>query len=157
MEWGHRVLGRFIGLAFVGPLAYFALRKRIPPSSTKHFAGLAVLLGLHGALGWFMVKSGLEDSIMTTTGAVPRVSHYRLAAHLGAAFLLYGAMFISGHNIIRDYKFVRKGVWSGQEGSAFEKILRQPLVRRFRTKAWALAGLVFITAISGRQLSLLTS
>lgn len=149
MEWGHRVLGRLIGIAFVGPLAYFALRRKITPSMTKHFSGLAVLLGLQGALGWFMVKSGLEDSIMHTPGAVPRVSHYRLAAHLGAAFVLYAAMFITGHNIIRDWKFVQMGTWSGLSGSAWENVLHQPLVRSFRTKAWALAALVFLTAISG--------
>ena len=149
MEWGHRVLGRVIGVAFIGPLAYFAIRKKITPGLTKHFSALAVLLGLQGALGWFMVKSGLEDSIMTTPGAVPRVSHYRLAAHLGAAFVLYSAMFTTGHNIIRDWKFVKKGTWSGLEGFSFETALKNPLVRSFRTKAWALAGLVFITAMSG--------
>ncbi|THH08120.1 hypothetical protein EW145_g2907 [Phellinidium pouzarii] len=113
MEWGHRVLGRFIGIAFVLPLTYFAVRRKITPALTKQFAGLAVLLGLQGALGWYMVKSGLEDSILDTPGAVPRVSQYRLAAHLGAAFVLYGAMFITGHNIIRDWKFMKKGMWSG--------------------------------------------
>ena len=155
MEWGHRVLGRLIGLAFVGPLAYFAIRKKITPGMTKQFTGLAVLLGLQGALGWFMVKSGLEDSILTTPGAVPRVSHYRLAAHLGAAFVLYCAMFITGHNIIRDWKFVHKGKWSGLTASAWENILRNPLARSFRTKAWALTALVFLTAISGKYIPFL--
>lgn len=153
MEWGHRVLGRIIGLVFVGPLAYFALRKKITPGLTKHFSGLAVLLGLQGALGWFMVKSGLEDSIMDKPGAVPRVSQYRLAAHLGAAFVLYSAMFVTGHNILKDWKFVRNGTWSGLGGSSWEGVLRNPLVRSFRTKAWALAGLVFLTAVSGEQFS----
>ncbi|KAL5527553.1 hypothetical protein ACEPAG_6354 [Sanghuangporus baumii] len=149
MEWGHRVLGRLIGLAFIGPLAYFALRKKITPNMTKQFTGLAVLLGLQGALGWFMVKSGLEDSILTTPGAVPRVSHYRLAAHLGAAFVLYCAMFATGHNILKDWRYAHKGQWSGVNGSAWENVLRNPLARSFRTKAWALTALIFLTAISG--------
>lgn len=158
MEWGHRVLGRIIGVAFVAPLAYFSIRRKITPALTKQFAGLAVLLGLQGALGWYMVKSGLEDSILTTPGAVPRVSQYRLAAHLGAAFVLYSAMFVTGHNIIRDWKFVHKGTWNGLQGSSWESVLRQPLVRSFRTKAWAAVALVFLTALSGmfddRQLEL---
>lgn len=149
MEWGHRVLGRIIGVTFVAPLVYFAVRRKIAPSLTKEFAGLAVLLGLQGALGWYMVKSGLEDSILTTPGAVPRVSQYRLAAHLGAAFVLYGAMFVSGHNIIKDWKFVQKGTWNGLQASKWESILRQPLVRSFRNKTWAAVALVFLTALSG--------
>ncbi|KAH8118523.1 cytochrome oxidase assembly protein-domain-containing protein [Phellopilus nigrolimitatus] len=149
MEWAHRILGRVVGLAFVLPLTYYAVRRKITPGLTRQFAGIAVLLGLQGALGWYMVKSGLEDSIMTTPGAVPRVSQYRLAAHLGAAFVLYSAMFATGHNIIRDWKFVRKGIWSGLEGSAWENVLRNPVVRSFRTKTWAITALVFLTAISG--------
>lgn len=157
MEWSHRVLGRIIGIAFVAPLAYFAVRRKITPALTKQFAGLAILLGLQGALGWYMVKSGLEDSIMTTPGAVPRVSQYRLAAHLGAAFVLYSAMFATGHNIIKDWKFVQKGTWNGLQGSTWESVLRQPSVRSFRNQAWALTALVFLTALSGKLTDLVTS
>ena len=82
MEWGHRVLGRVVGLAFVGPLAYYALRRKLSPGLGVRSAGIAVLIGLQGALGWYMVKSGLEDTLLETPGAVPRVSQYRLAAHL---------------------------------------------------------------------------
>ena len=72
MEWGHRVLGRIIGVGFVVPLAYFALRKQLTATLPRNLFGMALLIGAQGALGWYMVKSGLEDSLMHTPGAVPR-------------------------------------------------------------------------------------
>ncbi len=51
-----------------------------------------------------MVKSGLSEELMTTSNAVPRVSHYRLAAHLGSAFLLYAGMLLTGLQVLRDAK-----------------------------------------------------
>lgn len=51
-----------------------------------------------------MVRSGLDEKLMSTPHAVARVSHYRLAAHLGSAFLLYAGMFLTGLQIIRDAK-----------------------------------------------------
>lgn len=149
MEWGHRVLGRVVGLAFILPLTYYAVRKKLSPGLTSRFLGIAALIGLQGALGWYMVKSGLDDILLETPGAVPRVSQYRLAAHLGAAFVLYGAMFGTGHAILKDWKFVRTGKWSGLPGESIDAVLRNPLVRSFRTKIWVLTGLVFLTAISG--------
>lgn len=149
MEWGHRVLGRVVGLAFVGPLAYYALRRKLSPGLGVRSAGIAVLIGLQGALGWYMVKSGLEDTLLETPGAVPRVSQYRLAAHLAAAIVLYGAMFWTGHAILRDWTFVRMGVWSRLPAGQWENVLANPLVRSFRNKVWAVAALVFVTAISG--------
>lgn len=85
VEWAHRLLGRMIGLVFFLPLVYFAVRRRIPPPLLRKLAGIFLLLGLQGALGWYMVKSGLVDK--------PYVSQYRLAAHLGFAFLIYGYIF----------------------------------------------------------------
>lgn len=149
MEWGHRVLGRVVGLAFILPLTYYAVRKKLSPGLTSRFLGIAALIGLQGALGWYMVKSGLDDILLETPGAVPRVSQYRLAAHLGAAVVLYGAMFGTGHAILKDWKFVRTGKWSGLPGESIDAVLRNPLVRSFRTKIWVLTGLVFLTAISG--------
>lgn len=83
-EYAHRLLGRLTGLLFLAPFLYFHFRKRIPPGLTSKLIVLFVLGGLQGALGWYMVKSGLVD--------VPRVSQYRLAAHLGLAVLIYGYM-----------------------------------------------------------------
>uniref|UniRef100_A0A8H7XZ23 Uncharacterized protein n=1 Tax=Psilocybe cubensis TaxID=181762 RepID=A0A8H7XZ23_PSICU len=148
MEWGHRVLGRLIGLVFVGPLVYFAVRKQIPSSMTLRMSGLALLIGAQGALGWYMVKSGLEDSLMETPGAVPRVSQYRLASHLGMAFLLYLGMFGTGMAVIKDYKYANGAKWSGSSGR-INRILSNPLLKSFKRQSWAITCLVFLTALSG--------
>src|SRR6266849_5881867 len=83
-EYVHRLLGRLIGAAFLLPLLWFALRGKIARGLTWKFAVIFGLGALQGALGWYMVKSGLVDN--------PRVSQYRLTAHLGLAFLIYAAM-----------------------------------------------------------------
>ncbi|KAF9651217.1 COX15-CtaA-domain-containing protein [Thelephora ganbajun] len=150
MEWGHRVLGRIIGVAFVLPLVYFAARKKLTATLPKHLTAMALLLGFQGALGWYMVKSGLEDSLMDSPNAVPRVSQYRLAAHLGTAFLLYAGMFGTGLSVLYDWRFAKKGTWSGMtNGAAYEKVLANPLVKTFSRRSKALTALVFVTALSG--------
>ena len=83
-EYFHRLLGRLIGLAFFVPLAWFWLRGRLERALAWKLVGVLVLGALQGALGWYMVKSGLVDD--------PRVSQFRLTAHLGLAFLIFGAM-----------------------------------------------------------------
>ena len=81
-EWGHRLLGRLIGIAFFIPFVFFWIRKQIPTWLMPHLIVIFVLGGLQGALGWFMVMSGLVERV--------DVSQYRLAAHLGAAFVILG-------------------------------------------------------------------
>ncbi len=83
-EWLHRLWGRLIGLAFALPFLWFLLRRRIPAGLTPRLAGILVLGGAQGLLGWVMVKSGLVDRV--------EVSQYRLVAHLGLAILLYAAV-----------------------------------------------------------------
>ena len=83
-EWFHRLWGRSIGLVFALPFLWFWLTGRIARPLLPRLAGLLLLGGLQGLLGWFMVKSGLVDR--------PSVSHYRLAAHLGLAVLIYGLL-----------------------------------------------------------------
>ena len=83
-EYAHRLLARVVGLAFFVPFAYFLARRRIDAPLAWKLAAIFVLGGLQGALGWYMVKSGLVDD--------PRVSSVRLAAHLGLAFLIYASM-----------------------------------------------------------------
>ena len=83
-EWFHRLWGRSIGLVFALPFAWFWLTGRIARPLLPRLIGFLVLGGLQGLLGWFMVKSGLVDR--------PSVSHYRLAAHLGLAVLIYGLL-----------------------------------------------------------------
>jgi heme a synthase len=81
-EWGHRQLGRLIGVVWAGFL-WFWLRRQIPPGLASRLVGLGVLGGLQGAIGWWMVASGL-------TGEMVSVASYRLAVHLGLAFLILG-------------------------------------------------------------------
>lgn len=83
-EWFHRLLGRVIGIVYALPLLYFWLRKQIPPRYGQKFLGLLALGGLQGLMGWVMVQSGLVDR--------PDVSHYRLAAHLLLALVIYTAL-----------------------------------------------------------------
>lgn len=83
-EYFHRLLGRVIGVAFLVPFVYFLARRAIDRRLAWKLAGIFALGALQGALGWYMVRSGLVDD--------PRVSSVRLAAHLGLAFLIYGAM-----------------------------------------------------------------
>jgi len=83
-EWFHRFLGRFIGLAFAVPFLVFLIQRRFSWTLAGPLAGLFVLGGLQGALGWWMVSSGLSE--------LTSVSQYRLAAHLGAAALLFMAL-----------------------------------------------------------------
>ncbi len=73
-EWFHRLIGRTIGLAFALPLAWFWAKRQIPAGYHGRLLGLLALGGLQGAVGWWMVKSGLTHDV--------RVSHFRLATHL---------------------------------------------------------------------------
>lgn len=145
MEWGHRVLGRIIGISFVLPLGYFAARRMLSPGLPLRLFGLASLIGVQGAIGWYMVKSGLEDSLMDTPGAIPRVSQYRLATHLGAAFILYCGMFYTGLAVVKDWAFAK-----GKEADV-RSLLRHAVAKRLKTKSTLLAGLVFLTAVSGKE------
>lgn len=82
-EWGHRQLGRVIGLVWAVGFLGFLVTKRIPTGWTGRLLGLGVLGGLQGAIGWWMVSSGLE-------GRMVSVASYRLAVHLGLAFAILG-------------------------------------------------------------------
>jgi cytochrome c oxidase assembly protein subunit 15 len=80
-EYVHRLLGRVIGLAFALPLAWFAWRRAIPRGYGWKLAGILALGALQGAIGWWMVASGLVDR--------PDVSHVRLAIHLLTALAIF--------------------------------------------------------------------
>jgi cytochrome c oxidase assembly protein subunit 15 len=83
-EYLHRLLGRVIGLAFALPLVWFAVRRQIPRGYGWRLTALLALGGLQGAIGWWMVASGL--SVRTD------VSHLRLATHLGTALFILGGI-----------------------------------------------------------------
>lgn len=84
-EWLHRLFGRLLGLVYAVPLLYFAIRRQIPKWLMPRLMIFLALGALQGFVGWYMVKSGLIDE--------PRVSHYRLALHLGMAFLLFALLW----------------------------------------------------------------
>ena len=83
-EYFHRVLGRTIGLVFLLPFLWFLFRGKIDKPLVPKLVGIFILGGMQGAMGWYMVKSGLVDD--------PRVSQYRLTAHLSLAFVIFTAM-----------------------------------------------------------------
>jgi cytochrome c oxidase assembly protein subunit 15 len=85
-EWAHRLLGRLVGIAFALPLAWFAIRRAIPRGYGWRLVALLLLGASQGALGWYMVQSGLADRT--------DVSHFRLSAHLlTALFILAGLVW----------------------------------------------------------------
>ena len=90
-EWAHRLWGRLIGVAFGVPLLYFAVRGRVKRKDLPKLSILFVLGGMQGMIGWWMVKSGLDHNLISQKKHAT-VSHYRLAVHLGSAFLLYSAL-----------------------------------------------------------------
>lgn len=86
MEWSHRQLGRFIGLAFALPFFVFFLRKKLRGAKQWRFWAIMVLIGLQGVIGWWMVASGLTNERVD-------VHPVRLATHLGLAFIILGFLF----------------------------------------------------------------
>jgi len=84
-EYVHRLLGRSIGMVFLLPFLWFWSRGSLSPGLRWRLLVALGLGGLQGTVGWLMVKSGLVDE--------PRVSHFRLAAHLGIAFLIMAYLF----------------------------------------------------------------
>lgn len=84
LEYFHRVFGRLIGVVFFIPLLWFLFKGHIGWELGRKLVGIFVLGGLQGAMGWYMVASGFSTQIA--------VSHYRLAAHLMFAVIIYGAV-----------------------------------------------------------------
>ncbi len=95
-EWAHRFLGRFIGLAFALPLIFFTFTRRIDRALWPRLFALFILGGAQGALGWYMVASGLVARV--------DVSQYRLAAHLTLAALIFAAIIWVAMGIGRKRK-----------------------------------------------------
>jgi cytochrome c oxidase assembly protein subunit 15 len=85
-EWFHRLLGRVIGLAFLLPLIAFAARRAIPAGYGWRLGAMFALICGQGALGWYMVSSGVGETDLTD------VSHFRLSAHLLTALFLLGGL-----------------------------------------------------------------
>jgi len=84
-EWFHRILGRVIGLAFLLPMVWFWIRHAIPKGYTPRLLAMFALICGQGALGWYMVNSGVGTDLTD-------VSHFRLSAHLLTALFLLGGL-----------------------------------------------------------------
>ena len=128
LEYIHRLLGRSIGMVFLLPFLYFLWRRQIDAELAPKLAGIFVLGALQGAMGWYMVKSGLV--------ADPRVSQYRLTAHLGLAFIIFAAMFWVALGVLAERQSARL-----QRGGA-------RLCSLQRLAAW-LALVVLLMVLSG--------
>ena len=138
MEYGHRMWGRVLGLYFVGPLAYFASKGYITSALAKRLGVFFVLGAAQGMIGWWMVKSGLEEQEFSHD--VPRVSPYRLATHLTGAFTIYTGMLWTTLNVIHPLS-------PSQSPGASKALI--DATRRLHRVVHPLAGLIGVTAISG--------
>lgn len=132
-EWSHRMAGRAIGLIFGVPLLYFAARGKISRPLAPTLGLLFALGGSQGLVGWWMVRSGLDAKLVAEIdGGIPRVSPYRLAAHLTTAFTIYSLLVYTG-----------LGVLQPRAAAAAESL--RPLLTRLKL----LSVLVGVTAVSG--------
>lgn len=146
MEYTHRVWGRVVGLSFLLPSIYFVVRRRVSYAHARNLVLINALIVTQGAIGWWMVKSGLKDDLFAS-GAHPRVSQYRLATHLGVAFTTYTAMLWTGLNVFRENRLLSK-----QHLHRSFKLLERlgsSTLRPFRTATALTTALVAITTISG--------
>lgn len=80
-EWFHRFIARILAIVFIIPFTYFLIKKKIDTETLKKCLILVSLGALQGAIGWFMVLSGLQNN--------PDVSHFRLSLHLTSAFIIF--------------------------------------------------------------------
>uniref|UniRef100_A0A3Q0T4P3 Cytochrome c oxidase assembly homolog 15 (yeast) n=1 Tax=Amphilophus citrinellus TaxID=61819 RepID=A0A3Q0T4P3_AMPCI len=131
MEWGHRMWGRLVGLAYILPTIYFWKKGYFTRSMKGKMLGLCGFVFFQGLLGWYMVKSGLEEK--PESHDIPRVSQYRLSAHLGSALLLYCASLWTGLTLLLPA----------------HKMVETKKVMHLRRFAKGTGGLVFLTALSG--------
>uniref|UniRef100_A0A8C7X2W3 Cytochrome c oxidase assembly homolog 15 (yeast) n=1 Tax=Oryzias sinensis TaxID=183150 RepID=A0A8C7X2W3_9TELE len=131
MEWGHRMWGRLVGLAYILPTIYFWRKGYFTRSVKGKVLGLCGFVFFQGLLGWYMVKSGLEEK--QDSYDVPRVSQYRLSAHLGSALLLYTASLWMGLTMLLPA----------------HKMVESKRLMQLRRFAKGTGGLVFLTALSG--------
>jgi heme a synthase len=141
-EYGHRMLGRTVGLIFVLPWMYFTARGRIPQGYQGRMAGLLAMGGTQGLVGWWMVKSGLGDDRRDDRHQI-RVKAERLATHLTMAVATYGALIKTGFDILGlQHKNIPE-----QVAKLSKESLRQ--ASRLRTGSMVLTGLTGVTIVSG--------
>lgn len=130
-EYFHRMWGRSIALVFGFPALYFLRKGWISKAMKPRLVIYAGLLAFQGGLGWYMVKSGLEEK--SDPHAIPRVSQYRLAGHLGSAMLLYSLFLWQGLSHLLTPNQLANTVKLGS----------------LRKYAHAAMALIFLTSLSG--------
>jgi len=129
-EYGHRLLGRSIGIIFLLPFLFFLFRGKIEKALTPKLITMFVLGGLQGLMGWYMVKSGLIND--------PHVSQYRLTAHLGLAVFIYAYMFWVALNLL--YPKINDAVSNADLKNTNYRLKRLSLI---------IIGIIIITILSG--------
>jgi len=122
-EYGHRLLGRSIGIIFLLPFLFFLLKGKIEKALAPKLITMFVLGGLQGLMGWYMVKSGLVND--------PHVSQYRLTAHLGLAIVIYSYMLWVAFDLL------------------YPKLNSQRENPSLARLALIISTIIFITALSG--------
>ncbi len=125
IEYFHRLVGRLIGIVFLVPFLYFLIKGWVKRPLSIHFAVIFILGGLQGVLGWYMVKSGLNQE--------PMVSPYRLAAHLLGAFAVYAYAF-----------WLALGLLMPKPDAAMDRT-----VARIRRLNWLVVAMVVVTISTG--------
>ena len=103
LEYLHRLLGRLLGFVFVFPLVYFVARKYLSLRQLPWYLLMLALGGAQAVIGKIMVASGQVDA--------PQVSHYRLTAHLSAAFLVYALMFWRAQSLLHGFPGKARHAW----------------------------------------------
>jgi len=121
-EWSHRLLGRLLGVVFLVPFLWFAIRRQLSGRLMWRLAAIFLLGGLQGAVGWWMVSSGLQNRVY--------VAPERLMLHLGLAFVLLAAL-----------------VWTALDAAA--GLARQTLPSPWGGRALAFAGLLYFQVLLG--------
>ena len=121
-EWTHRLLGRLVGAVFAIPFAIFLIRREIPKRLIWRCWAMLGLGAIQGAIGWWMVSSGLADRVY--------VAPERLAIHLALALILFGLLFWTGLD-----------AWAGQP--------RQGSMSPWRSWSWWFVGGVFLQSLLG--------
>ena len=141
MEYGHRMWGRGLGVYFALPLCAFLAKGWITKRLGARLVSFFGLGAAQGAIGWWMVKSGLTLDAENPLN-VPRVSPYRLATHLTGAFTIYTAMLWTTFSVLFPET-------NSTGGGGIRKNAADAAATSLRRKAFPLAGLIAVTALSG--------
>jgi len=151
MEFSHRLLGRTIGILFAGPLIYFAAKGRINRRLLPRLGLAFAAGGAQGAIGWWMVASGLEESTLHNSvhTATVHVSPYRLATHLLSAFAIYALLFSTALRV--HPSTLKHTLRSGgqRDIEALKAFFAHSGVSRTQTMAKVTTALVALTVASG--------